>query len=111
RGRNPRDLRTVLEAIETARSVARSHRADTDVHPRYGELVSGQPGAQAHSFRESPFGELEPHLAAPPRSEGTGDRGSVGNVSAGIRRRQGAERIRSRNHRAAQNELGRTAFS
>src|ERR1700738_802989 len=56
-------------------------------------------------------GGQKPHLAAPPRSEGAGDGGSVGNVSAGIRRRQGAERIQSRNHRAAQNELGRTAFS
>ena len=55
-------------------------------------------------------GELKPHLAAPRRSEGAGDGGSVGNVSAGIRRRQGSERIRFRNHRAAQNERGGLLF-
>src|ERR1700730_16796418 len=68
RGRNTTDTRTVLKAIKTARSVARSHRADTDVHARYGDLVSGQPGAQAHAFRERAFGELKRPLAGPPRA-------------------------------------------
>src|SRR5271170_2573783 len=86
RGRNPRDLRTVLQAAKAARSVARSHRADTDVHPRYGVLVGGQPGAQAHSFWESAFGKLKSYLATPPWSEGAGDGGSVGHASAGIGR-------------------------